>query len=104
MPNPTNPFAGDPEYLSKWDNAFSYLFGPQFQKDNPFGRWLQNQSSIWQNKYTGDVAREGESYNMTPLEYMQRFNPQEQWSALSPSQRGEASSPILKWLQTFGQR
>lgn len=96
-----NPFTQD--YLSDWDKAFSFLYGDQLRKNNPFAQWLQGRSGDWRQLFQGDIARENDP-NLTPLQYLQRFNPQSEWAALTPRQRGEQPSPLVRYLGLFGDR
>lgn len=90
------------DYLNQdWQAAFSWLFGPQLQKNNPYASFLKGKSGDYQNLYRGKVA---DNPNLTFLDYLQGQNPMQDWQNLAPSQRGERGPAPVRFLNLFGGR
>lgn len=81
--------------------AFNFLFGNQLAKNNPFARFLKGQQGDYYDAYQGAVASDP---NLNYLDFLQRQNPMAQFQSLTPGQRGERSSPAVRWMTMFGGR
>ena len=89
---------------SNFGAAFNTQFSPFLTKNNPFASWLGNRQGTYFDRYTGQVAG---NPNLDFITFLKSLNPQAEFGALTPGQRGEQPgkwAPSLKWLGTFGGR
>lgn len=89
-------------YNANPDAAYQYWFAPFLGKNNPFGKWLGDEYEDYYGQYKAQV---GTAPNLQFLDFLAGVNPQQEWNAMAPSQRGERSaqySPQLMWKNLFG--
>ena len=82
--------------------AFNYTFAPQLAKQSPFGNWLQGRQSDYFGQYLGKVANDP---SLSYVDFLGGVNPQQEFAALAPRQRGENPgqySPKLAFKNLFG--
>ena len=90
--------------------AFNYAFGPQLAKNNPFASWLGSKQGDYFGRYQGMLGvdpSQGTDHPFQFLEFLQGLNPEQEFGAMAPRQRGENQgnfAPALRWLSSFGGR
>lgn len=98
--------AGSIVLNTDWSAAMARIFGDLMQKNNPYGRFVQGKSGLWNDLYKAQDAQNAidQKPQVDFMTFLQGMDPASEWSAMAPSQRGESGSPLIKYLTMFGQR
>lgn len=74
------------EYLNQnYPAAFNYVFGNMLQGSSPLARYLRSRADDYLGQYQAAVV---DRPNLSVLDFLKGLNPQAEFLALSPGQRG----------------